>query len=175
MAEKGQEYENNQAQKAEKQTIWGGASVESYQLSADSRRAIVIFLIGLFSAFAADTFMYFGLWVLMILMDIIFIACCIGIINSIRRRDKHEWRKRKYMNEKFKQYEDAFRKIQKELDRKADKPIVNNVRPGSRPSEAYYILKGEKANDGRTENQTAPTVQTGMVEGRAGDNARKAE
>ena len=38
-----------------------------------------------------------------------------------------------------------------------------------------YILKGEKVNDCRTENQTAPTVQTGMVEGRAGDNARKAE
>lgn len=149
--------------------------MESYQLTADSRRAIVIFLIGLFSAFAADTFMYFGLWVLMVLMDIVFIICCIGIINSIRRRDKHEWRKRKYMNEKFKQYEDAFKEIKKELDHKADKPIVKNVRPGSRPSEAYYILKGEKVNDCRTENQTAPTVQTGMVEGRAGDNARKAE
>jgi hypothetical protein len=109
----------------------------------------VIFLIGLFSAFAADTFMYFGLWVLMILMDIIFIICCISIINSIRRRDKQEWRKRKYMNEKFKQYEDEFREIKKELDHKADKPIVNNVRPGSRPSEAYSILKGEKANDFR--------------------------
>lgn len=118
--------------------------MESYQLTADSRRAIVIFLIGLFSAFAADTFMYFGLWVLMILMDIVFIICCIGIINSIRRRDKQEWRKRKYMNEKFKQYEDTFREIKKELDHKADKPIVKNVRPGSRPSEAYYILKGEK-------------------------------
>lgn len=53
------------------------------------------------------------------------------------------------MNEKFKQYEDEFREIKKELDRKADKPIVNNVRPGSRPSEAYYILKGEKVNDFR--------------------------
>ena len=38
-----------------------------------------------------------------------------------------------------------------------------------------FILKGEKVNDCRTENQTAPTVQAGMVEGRAGDNARKAE
>lgn len=38
-----------------------------------------------------------------------------------------------------------------------------------------YILKGEKVNDCRAENQTAPIVQTGMVEGRAGDNARKAE
>ena len=38
-----------------------------------------------------------------------------------------------------------------------------------------FILKGEKVNDCRAENQTAPIVQTGMVEGRAGDNARKAE
>lgn len=126
--------------------------MESYQLSADSRRAIVIFLIGLFSAFAADTFMYFGLWVLMVLMDIIFIICCISIINSIRRRDKQEWRKRKYMNEKFKEYELEIGEIKKELERKANKPVVNNVRPGSRPSKNYYIMKGEKAHDGRTED-----------------------
>lgn len=110
---------------------------------------------------------------LVFVFAIVFAGTLVVFMKISKEIEQEKWEANRKLSKMFNDNEKAFQDVYRALALKQDKYRKENIKPGSRPSKAYERMV--KPYDGRTENQTAPTVQTGMVEGRAGDNARKAE
>lgn len=87
--------------------------------------------------------------------------------------EREKWENDRKLSKMFNDNEKAFQDVYRALALKQDKYRKENIKPGSRPSKAYERMV--KLYDGRAEDQAAPTVQAGMVEGRSDDSARETE
>lgn len=88
---------------------------------------------------------------------VFFLIASFFIVSSgfmFRKAFNAAWEQRRAYSKKLTQIEKEYNALCRFITKQEDhkKPVVKNVRPGSRPSEAYYVLKGEKVNDSRSED-----------------------
>lgn len=115
----------------------------------------------------------YGYTPLLVVFAIAFAVTMVVFMKISKDIEREKWENDRKLSKMFNDNEKAFQDVYRALARKQDKYPKENIKPGSRPSKAYERMV--KLYDGRAEDQAAPTVQTGMVEGRSDDSARKAE
>ena len=97
---------------------------------------------------------------------VFFLIASFFIISSgfmFRKAFNAAWEQRRAYSKKLTQIEKEYRALCRFITKQEDRkePVAKNIHPGSRPSDAYYILKGEKVNDSgpediSLENETEP-------------------
>lgn len=137
---------------------------DDYVLSGHIKKAIIYFLVGVAAALAGDTAMFFRWWGVMILFYALFIIVCVWMVKELKRQDRIDYENYRRTRYAISRQEGEINDLKKELSRKADKPVGSNIRPGSRPSEAFLKLIGGEALDDRREDQRDPAIQEVHVE-----------
>lgn len=118
---------------------------------SDVSRGTACMLIGIAAALFGDTALYFRWWPMMLLCFVTLLICVIRLVKERQRKDRSDY-------EKYRRIRRAISELESKIDGEdkdkvdisalleADKPAKNNVRPGSRPSEAYKALIGGEEN-----------------------------
>ena len=125
----------------------------------DINRGTSCMLIGIASASAFNTALYFKWYPLAFLFAVIVLIAVVWLVRERQRKDRSDYKKYHIINEaldKFEKFDERISTVETNLDMKADRPAKSNIRPGSRQSAQYKVLIGGGEVDSRTANKTAP-------------------
>ena len=115
-------------------------------------KSIAPLLIGLLTALAGDTALYFRWYAAALLLFVAFLITIIWIIRAQIRRERADYHLSRRISRALGEVESFENRIEKRvstletnIDLKADRPARSNIRPGSVQSDAYKSMMNERS------------------------------
>ena len=110
-------------------------------------KSIAPLLIGLLTALAGDTALYFRWYAAALLLFVAFLITIVWIIRAQIRRERADYHLSRRISKALGEVESFENRIEKRvstletnIDLKADRPARSNIRPGSVQSDAYKSM-----------------------------------
>ncbi|MBQ4239378.1 MAG: hypothetical protein II698_08715 [Ruminococcus sp.] len=115
-------------------------------------KSIAPLLIGLLTALAGDTALYFRWYAAALLLFVAFLITIIWIIRAQIRRERADYHLSRRISRALGEVESFENRIEKRvstletnIDLKADRPARSNIRPGSVQSDAFKSMMNERS------------------------------
>ena len=116
------------------------------------RKSIAPLLIGLLTALAGDTALYFRWYAAALLLFVAFLITIVWIIRAQIRRERADYHLSRRISKALGEVESFENRIEKRvstletnIDLKADRPARSNIRPGSVQSDAFKSMMNERS------------------------------
>lgn len=114
-------------------------------------KSIAPLLIGLLTALAGDTALYFRWYAAALLLFVAFLITIVWIIRAQIRRERADYHLSRRISKALGEVESFENRIEKRvstletnIDLKADRPARSNIRPGSVQSDAFKSMMNER-------------------------------
>ena len=114
-------------------------------------KSIAPLLIGLLTALAGDTALYFRWYAAALLLFVAFLITLVWIIRAQIRRERADYHLSRRISKALGEVESFENRIEKRvstletnIDLKADRPARSNIRPGSVQSDAFKSMMNER-------------------------------
>ena len=115
-------------------------------------KSIAPLLIGLLTALAGDTALYFRWYAAALLLFVAFLITIVWIIRAQIRRERADYHLSRRISKALGEVESFENRIEKRvstletnIDLKADRPARSNIRPGSVQSDAFKSMMNERS------------------------------
>ena len=115
-------------------------------------KSIAPLLIGLLTALAGDTALYFRWYAAALLLFVAFLITIVWIIRAQIRRERADYHLSRRISRALGEVESFENRIEKRvstletnIDLKADRPARSNIRPGSVQSDAFKSMMNERS------------------------------
>ena len=115
-------------------------------------KSIAPLLIGLLTALAGDTALYFRWYAAALLLFVAFLITIVWIVRAQIRRERADYHLSRRISKALGEVESFENRIEKRvstletnIDLKADRPARSNIRPGSVQSDAFKSMMNERS------------------------------
>ncbi len=111
-------------------------------------KSIAPLLIGLLTALAGDTALYFRWYAAALLLFVAFLITIVWIIRAQIRRERADYHLSRRISRALgtvESFEKRVSTLETNIDLKADRPARSNIRPGSVQSDAYKSMMNERS------------------------------
>lgn len=111
-------------------------------------KSIAPLLIGLLTALAGDTALYFRWYAAALLLFVAFLITIVWIIRAQIRRERADYHMSRRISRALgtvESFEKRVSTLETNIDLKADRPARSNIRPGSVQSDAYKSMMMERS------------------------------
>lgn len=115
-------------------------------------KSVAPLLIGLLTALAGDTALYFRWYAAALLLFVAFLITIVWIIRAQIRRERADYHLSRRISKALGEVESFENRIEKRvstletnIDLKADRPARSNIRPGSVQSDAFKSMMNERS------------------------------
>lgn len=110
-------------------------------------KSIAPLLIGLLTALAGDTALYFRWYAAALLLFVAFLITIVWIIRAQIRRERADYHLSRRISRALgtvESFEKRVSTLETNIDLKADRPARSNIRPGSVQSDAFKSMMNER-------------------------------
>lgn len=111
-------------------------------------KSIAPLLIGLLTALAGDTALYFRWYAAALLLFVAFLITIVWIIRAQIRRERADYHLSRRISRALgtvESFEKRVSTLETNIDLKADRPARSNIRPGSVQSDAFKSMMNERS------------------------------
>ena len=111
-------------------------------------KSIAPLLIGLLTALAGDTALYFRWYAAALLLFVAFLITIVWIIRAQIRRERADYHLSRRISRALgtvESFENRISTRETNIDLKADRPARSNIRPGSVQSDAFKSMMNERS------------------------------
>ena len=110
-------------------------------------KSIAPLLIGLLTALAGDTALYFRWYAAALLLFVAFLITIVWIIRAQIRRERADYHLSRRISKalgEVESFEQRVSTLETNIDLKADRPARSNIRPGSVQSDVFKSMMNER-------------------------------
>ena len=111
-------------------------------------KSVAPLLIGLLTALAGDTALYFRWYAAALLLFVAFLITIVWIIRAQIRRERADYHLSRRISRALgtvESFEKRVSTLETNIDLKADRPARSNIRPGSVQSDAFKSMMNERS------------------------------
>ena len=111
-------------------------------------KSIAPLLIGLLTALAGDTALYFRWYAAALLLFVAFLITIVWIVRAQIRRERADYHLSRRISRALgtvESFEQRVSTLETNIDLKADRPARSNIRPGSVQSDAFKSMMNERS------------------------------
>ena len=111
-------------------------------------KSIAPLLIGLLTALAGDTALYFRWYAAALLLFVAFLITIVWIIRAQIRRERADYHLSRRISRalgEVESFENRISTLETNIDLKADRPARSNIRPGSVQSDVFKSMMNERS------------------------------